>query len=250
MAEDTRERSKRLRERATALINSARGIRESSMALRDSIDARKLNAPLSSRMRLIVVAASAGGVSALKEVVAGLPAGLHAAVVIVLHRKPGRESHLEAILGRETAMPVKTAAAGERMQRGVIYIARPDAHLTVTADGRFAYGDGTRVRGVLSAANPLFDSASKWFGGRVIAVVLSGSGWDATDGVQAIKAAGGRIIVQDPASAGVSGMPSAAVRTGVVDSVLPVEQIAAELISIVEGREHDGNRGPGAAAAA
>jgi two-component system chemotaxis response regulator CheB len=130
-------------------------------------------------------------------------------------------------------MPVVDAHAGDAVAPGRVYIARPDLHLVITPQREFAYHDGSRIRLLYSSANPLLESASGALGGRVIAVVLSGTGSDATDGVQAVKASGGRVIVQDEASAEYWDMPRAAVQSGAVDLVLPLEEIAPALIAIV-----------------
>jgi two-component system chemotaxis response regulator CheB len=98
---------------------------------------------------------------------------------------------------------------------------------------------------VLSSANPLLESAAGAFGDRTIAVVLTGSGLDATDGVQTVKARGGIVIAQDPASADFDRMPQSAVSTGVVDHVLPLEAIAPALVAIVRGESVEGERTTG-----
>ena len=87
-------------------------------------------------------------------------------------------------------MPVVQADDGERVAPGVVYVARPDLHLTVTAGRHFAYRDGRRIKFLRSSAVPLLDSAAAAFGDRVVAVVLTGSGTDATDGVQRVKQGG------------------------------------------------------------
>jgi two-component system chemotaxis response regulator CheB len=190
---------------------------------------------------VIVVAASAGGVPALRTLVRTLPAQLEAAVVVLLHRPVSRESLLREILGRAAEMPVVDAASGEKVHRGVIYIARPEQHLTVGHDHRFAYHDGRPVRFVRSSANPLLESASAVYHHHTIGVVLTGTGQDATDGVQSVKAHGGIVIVQDPRTAEFGGMPASAIATGAVDMILPLERIGPTLISIVgvaDGRNH------------
>jgi two-component system chemotaxis response regulator CheB len=182
---------------------------------------------------VVVVAGSAGGVAALVDLFPRLPANFPAAIVIVQHRSAA--SLLIEILRRRTGMPVETATAGERLLPGVVYVARPDRHLTVTPDGRFAYVNGTRVRGVLSSANPLLESAAPVFQDRLIAVVLTGSGLDATDGVQTVKACGGTVIAQDEPTSLHFGMPGSAIRTGAVDRVLPLPSIAPALVELVGG---------------
>jgi len=185
---------------------------------------------------LIAIAASAGGIQALAAVLGALPSDLPAAVVVVQHRFPGKTSRLEQILARNAHMPVLTATEDRPVEPGAVYIARPDLHLTIRPNRRFSYVDGTRIRHVLSSANPLFESAASAFEQRTIAVVLTGSGTDATDGVQTVKRHGGTIIAQDQATAQYFGMPSAAIKTGAVDHVLPLEAIAPALVAIVNGQ--------------
>jgi len=136
-------------------------------------------------------------------------------------------------------MPVVLASEGQPIEPGVVYLSRPDLHLTVAPGGRFEYVDGTRVCGVFSSANPLFESAARAFGDRTIGVVLTGSGIDATDGVQMVKARGGIVVAQDPGTAEYGSMPTSAIRTGAVDHVLPLDGIAAALVAIVAGQPID-----------
>jgi two-component system chemotaxis response regulator CheB len=185
---------------------------------------------------LIAIAASAGGIRAVGTVLAGLPDQIPAAVVVVQHRSPTERSYLDEVLRRSSKMPVVVAADGDAVQPGVVYLARPDLHLMVSPERRFTYRDGTRIRFVRSSANPLLESAAKVFDDRVIAVVLTGSGMDATDGIQSVKAQGGIVIAQDRATSEYFGMPGAAVRTGVVDYVLPIEAIGQMLGAIVSGK--------------
>jgi two-component system chemotaxis response regulator CheB len=182
---------------------------------------------------LITVAASAGGVTALQTLVRDLPKDLRASVIVVLHRPADHVSMLESILRRATRMRVAEAVDGAHLEPGVIYIARPDLHLTVESDYRFAYVDHRRIRFVRASANPLFETAARLFRDRAIGVVLTGMGQDGTDGVQAVRAHGGIVIAQDPWTAAHSGMPASAIGTGAVDFVLPLEQIAPTLTSIV-----------------
>jgi two-component system chemotaxis response regulator CheB len=182
---------------------------------------------------VVVVAASGGGIAALLELFARLPADLPAAIVVIQHRAATKGSILDQILSWRTALPVRTATAGAPLLPGAVYVARPDQHLTVDHERRFAYVDGSRVRGVLSSANALLESAAPVFRDRLIAVVLTGSGLDATDGVQAVKAHGGTVIAQDEATSLHFGMPGSAIRTGMVDHVLPLPSIAPALVEIV-----------------
>jgi two-component system chemotaxis response regulator CheB len=181
---------------------------------------------------VVVIAASAGGIGPLGEILSELPADFPLPIAVVLHRRPTPPNLLPQVLGRRTKLHVKAADAGETLKGGTVYVAPPDLHLTVEPDSSLAFRDGTRIRHLRSSANPLFTTAAEKFDGNVIAVVLSGSGRDATDGVQSVKTAGGVVIVQDPEACAHPGMPRTAIATGSVDHVLPVAAIAPALIDL------------------
>jgi two-component system chemotaxis response regulator CheB len=185
---------------------------------------------------LITIAASAGGIQAIRRLLQSLPPDLPAAIVIVLHRTPGRESRINEILRGEAPLRVVSAADGEAIKPATVYLAPADSHLTVAADRTFHYTDGIRIRFLRSSANPLFESAARVFDGHVIAVVLTGGGHDATDGVQGVKAHGGLVIAQDEATSEHFSMPRSAIRSGSVDYVLPLGAIGPTLNDIVHGR--------------
>ena len=184
---------------------------------------------------LIVIAASAGGIQATSHVLANLPRDFPAAVAVVQHRTRRPDRYLDRILNRASQLPVVSAKDGQAIESGVVYVAPSDQHLTVT-DHRFAHVDGRRISFVWSSANPLLESAAPRYRDRLIAVVLTGGGSDATNGVQIVKAHGGVVIAQDEATSQVWGMPGSAVRSGSVDYVLPLEAIAPALEALVEGR--------------
>jgi two-component system chemotaxis response regulator CheB len=185
---------------------------------------------------VIAIAASAGGLQGVLTILPTLPVDMPAAILIVLHRPPRTHDGLVEIFSRHSRIPVQMAVDGESVKAGVVYVARSDQHLRVTFGGRFMYVDGARIRFLRSAANPLLESAAEVFGGRLIAVVLSGTGNDATDGVQTVKAHGGIVIAQDPASSEHWGMPESAVKSGAVDYVLALIDIGPALNAIVNGR--------------
>lgn len=183
---------------------------------------------------VVVIGASAGGVTALTTLVGALPGDFPAPIVVVLHRTPTSESRIVEILGRRSFLPVMDARASEPLVAGVVYISRPDQHLTVTPERRFAYSSGRPIHHVLSSANPLFTSAAAVYGPGTIAVVLSGAGRDGTDGAQDVKAVGGIVIAQDQHTAHHFGMPSSAIASGAVDYVLPIEDIAPTLVRFAQ----------------
>jgi two-component system chemotaxis response regulator CheB len=185
---------------------------------------------------VVLLAASAGGVPALLEIVAGLPAGFPAAVIVVCHRTARTPSLLRELLARRTVLTVREVSQGDTIEAGTIYVAPPDLHVLVQPDRTLALTDGRLIRYVRSSANPLFESAGRVFRDRVVAVVLTGWGMDATDGVQAVASHGGIVIAQDPASAQVPGMPTSAIQTGCVQLVVPLPAIATTVVGLVGAR--------------
>jgi two-component system, chemotaxis family, protein-glutamate methylesterase/glutaminase len=185
---------------------------------------------------LVVIGASAGGVETLRRVVSGLPGDLPAAVCIVLHIAPGSPSALARILERAGALPCRAASDGEPLRPGQILVAPPDHHLVIE-DGRARLTVGPRENGHRPAVDVLFRSAANARHTRVIGVVLSGTRDDGSAGLAVIKSSGGAAIVQDPEDALYPGMPSNALAHVSVDAVVPSEQIAQTISSMVNGQD-------------
>jgi two-component system, chemotaxis family, protein-glutamate methylesterase/glutaminase len=173
---------------------------------------------------VVVIGASAGGVEALRELVAALPADLPAAVLVVLHVSAGAPSVLPSILARRAALPVTHARGDETVLAGHVYVAPPDQHLLL-ADGCTSVLRGPRENGVRPAVDPLFRSAAQAYGHRAIGVILSGTLDDGTLGLGVIKRAGGVAVVQDPADAMFDGMPRSACERVAVDHVVPLAEM-------------------------
>jgi two-component system chemotaxis response regulator CheB len=181
---------------------------------------------------LIVIGASAGGVEALLTVVAGLPAQLPAAVLVVLHVPTDARSELPAILSRISRLPVAHATADQALVPGTITVAPPDRHLTVRGEA-LHLSSGPRIHGHRPAIDPLFQTAAHALPGRVIGVILSGALDDGTAGMLDIQVAGGVTIVQAPDDALVPGMPRSVLENMKVDRVLPAAAIPAALVELV-----------------
>ncbi|MCE0763843.1 chemotaxis protein CheB [Pseudonocardia kujensis] len=158
---------------------------------------------------LVVIGASAGGVEALRALVAALPLGLRAAVVVVLHIPSDAPSALAAILGRAGPLPAVTARHGMRLEPGHIYAAPADHHVLV-ADGHLHLSRGPRENGHRPSIDPLFRSAAVDFGPHAIGIVLSGNRDDGTAGLAVLARHGGAALVQEPAEALYTGMPQSA----------------------------------------
>jgi two-component system, chemotaxis family, protein-glutamate methylesterase/glutaminase len=184
---------------------------------------------------IVALAASAGGLNALSELLSTMPAEFTAAIAIVQHLDPRHRSLMADILNRRTAMRVQQAEEGDTLTPGTVYIAPPDRHLLVNGDGTLSLSQSELVHFLRPSADLLFESMAGSYKDRAIAVVLTGTGTDGTMGVGAVKKMGGTVIVQDPKTAEFSGMPSAAVQTGNVDFILPLDEISTALVTLVMG---------------
>jgi two-component system chemotaxis response regulator CheB len=184
---------------------------------------------------IVALAASAGGLKALTDVLAALPRDFAAALVVVQHLDRRHRSLMAEILGKRTALLVREARDGDELERGLVFIAPPDHHLLVNADGSVSLSRTELVHFVRPSADLLFESTAAAYRERAVAVVLSGSGRDGAMGVKAIKKMGGTVIVQDEKTSEFFGMPEAAQQTGIVDFILPLSEIAPALRTLIAG---------------
>lgn len=191
---------------------------------------------------IVVVGASAGGVEALSALARSLPADLPAAVFVVLHFPATSTSVLPRILNRAGPLRAEHARDGEVIEPGRIYIAPPDQHLSVR-DGTVRLGRGPRENNHRPAVDPLFRSAARFYGPRVVGVVLSGTLDDGTVGLAAIKQRGGVAVVQHPEEALYSGMPRSALENVAVDHTLGVAEIGS-LLTRLAGEPAENTSGP------
>ncbi len=180
---------------------------------------------------IVVVGASAGGVEALTELVRQLPADLPAAVFVVLHVPADGTSVLPQILTRRGPLPAEHPRDGAPIRPGRIYVAPPNRHLLLK-DGHLRLALGPRENGHRPAIDPLFRTAARHYGRRVVGVVLSGTLDDGTAGLIAVKLRGGLAIAQHPDEALYSGMPRSAIDNVAVDHVLPIAGIASLLVEL------------------
>jgi two-component system chemotaxis response regulator CheB len=180
---------------------------------------------------IIVIGASTGGLDALKQLVSSLPATLPAAVFIVLHQSDSFRSHLAELLRNVASLPVEEALHGEPVERGHIYVAPPDNHLMLREE-RLVVVRGPRENGHRPSVDALFRSAAEAYGSRVIGVILTGALDCGTLGLLAVKSRGGVGIAQDPDNALCRDMPSSAIRSGAVDHVNGLEDIAGLLFRL------------------
>lgn len=182
---------------------------------------------------VVALVASAGGIQALKTILLGLPSNFPAAIVVVQHLNPNVPSHLVQILSQHTALQVKSAVSGDILRPGTVYVAVPGHHLIVQPNGTLQLSDAPKMNFVRPAADKLLMSMATTYKSRAITVVLSGSNCDGALGVLCIKKYGGIAIAQNEATSQFFRMPKAAISTGKVDWVLPLDEIAWKLVNLM-----------------
>ena len=177
--------------------------------------------------RLVVVASSTGGPQALLRIVPQLRLGGRASLIVVQHMPDGFTGALAEQLTEAAGFAVHEAQAGDLAAPGSAWVAPGGMHLLLDRTGHAQLRADPPVHGVRPAADPTLVSAAQSFGARTIGVVLTGMGRDGAKGLAAVKASGGTTLAQDKATSLVYGMPKAAVELGVVDTVSPLDRIAA-----------------------
>lgn len=198
----------------------------------DAPAARTTSAAALGRIDIVAIGASTGGPNALADVFGALPRDFPVPIVIVQHMPPMFTRLLAERLSKLSPIPTVEAESGVELAPGKALIAPGDHHMVI---GR----DGTRIRALVNqdppenscrpAVDPLFRSVANLYGRHVLAVVLTGMGQDGLRGCEAVRAAGGQVLVQDEASSVVWGMPGAVARAGLADMVLPLPNIASEI---------------------
>jgi len=180
----------------------------------------------------VVIGTSAGGLSAVAALLDGLPSAFPVPVVLVLHLSPDRPSLLVEVLARRTRLRVQWAVDGGRLDAGTVHVAPPNHHVVFKADGTLLLVQSPRIHYSRPSVDMLFASAAQAFGSRTLAIILTGTGNDGSDGVPVVRRHGGVVIAQDEASSQVFGMPRSAIATGCVDRVLPLGEIGPALVQL------------------
>jgi two-component system, chemotaxis family, protein-glutamate methylesterase/glutaminase len=191
------------------------------------------------RAKLVVIGTSLGGLHALEVVLRGLAHDFPLPIAIVQHRSgewEGQKSQLARLLQIRTPLPVIEASDKEPLAGGHVYLAPADYHLLVD-EGRLALSTDARVCHARPSIDVLFESAADVYREGVVAVLLTGANADGTAGSLRIKRRGGAVVAQDPRGAESPVMPQSAISAGVVDRVLPLEEIAPYLnVAVVTRR--------------
>jgi len=191
--------------------------------------------PASGGFPVIAMAASVGGLKALSVILSGLPANFPAAIAIVMHLSPDHKSILAEILNRRTALLVREAHTGDVLCPACVFVAPPNHHLFVAPGGglKLSSAEAKKIHHARPSAEPLFVSVAKVYHKAAIAVVLTGGDGDGSFGVQVIKDHGGQVIAQDRPTSQDFSMPETSIKTGDVDFILPLDEIAPKLIGLV-----------------
>jgi two-component system chemotaxis response regulator CheB len=185
--------------------------------------------PFSGTRKMVVIASSTGGPKALGELVPKLPAPLGSGALIVQHMPAGFTSSLAARLDGLSRLSVREAAGGEAIDPGCAYLAPGGAHLRMESDGRVRLSDDAPLGGLRPRADLTIADAAKAYGPSLVLVVLTGMGKDGLEGARAVKAAGGRVLVEAESTCVVYGMPRAVAEAGLADEVLPLHELPAAI---------------------
>jgi two-component system chemotaxis response regulator CheB len=189
------------------------------------------------KIGLVVLGVSTGGPDALCKVISGIPRELPVPMVMVQHMPPIFTKLLAERLASKSAIPVKEAQGGEKLEPGTIWLAQGGKHLVIasTLNGMYLRIDETSPprNFCRPSVDVLFESAVRLAGAGTLAVVLTGMGSDGLEACTEIRKQGGQIIVQDQATSIVWGMPGAVARAGLADAVKPVQEVAQELVTRV-----------------
>lgn len=177
--------------------------------------------------KAVVIGGSAGSLDVMLNLLPQLAVDAQAVFIIVLHRKPDADTLLADILSRKTEMPVREVEDKESLLPGMVYLAPADYHLLLEDEHTFSLDTSEKVNYSRPSIDVTFESVAEIFGGRSIALLLSGASADGAEGMEKIKAAGGITIAQEPETAEVGFMPQQAILRGAAMHVLKPEEMPA-----------------------
>ena len=182
---------------------------------------------------ILLIGASTGGPNAIEKIITQLTRELNVSVLIVQHMPSGFTKSFADRLNEKCKLEVLEASEGIRIERNKIYIAPGGYHMIVRDPGKIGLTKEDPIWGVRPAVDKLFISASSVYGNRIISVVLTGMGKDGAEGTVVVKMNKGITIAQDENSSVIYGMPKCAYETGCVDYVLPLNDVASKIKSLI-----------------
>ena len=190
--------------------------------------------PTDNDFPVVGIGASAGGLEAFTKLFNALPADSGMAFILIQHLDPTHESMMVTLLGSHTAMKVLQATDGMKIERDHVYVIPPRVYLSIQ-NGSLHLSVPRERHGARMPLDFFLSSLAEQYGERAVCAILSGTGADGSLGVKAVKEKGGLVIVQDPEGAAFDGMPRNAIKTGIVDMILPVEKIPGALRKYAKG---------------
>ena len=201
-----------------------------------SRSANRVASTLERNIEAVVIGASTGGPKALYEVITALPSDLGVPVLVVQHMPVGFTKAFAGRLNLNSKLRVTEAVDGELIEKNVVYIAPGGYHMEVGKGKRIELNTQPTIWGVRPAVDKLFISATNVYGARLLSVILTGMGRDGAKGTEAIKEGGGITMAEHQSTCIIYGMPKAAFETGKVDEIVPLGNVAHEIIKLVMGR--------------
>jgi two-component system, chemotaxis family, protein-glutamate methylesterase/glutaminase len=193
---------------------------------------------------VLAIGTSTGGPNALADLVPGIPRNFPVPIVIVQHMPPVFTRLLAGRLNDKSEVTVREGQAGESLKPGEAWIAPGGYHMVVERQGtavRLATNQEPPENSCRPAVDPLFRSVAKVYGQNVLAVVLTGMGYDGVSGSQHIREKGGQVFVQDENSSVVWGMPGQVAAAGLANSVFPLKSMAQEIVRRINMKRHTEN---------
>jgi two-component system chemotaxis response regulator CheB len=186
--------------------------------------------------QIVAIGTSTGGPRALQEIITKLPGNLPCGAVIVQHMPPGFTKSLSDRLNSLSSVTVKEAENNDEIRPGLVLIAPGNYHMTIERKGLkkiVKLNQTSPIGGHRPSVDPLFESVARCYGHRAVGVILTGMGHDGSKGMQAIKQQRGYTIAEDQSTAVVFGMPKSAIELGIIDKVVPLTEIAAEIVKAI-----------------
>ncbi|QDK81742.1 chemotaxis protein CheB [Spirosoma sp. KCTC 42546] len=178
---------------------------------------------LMSTCNVVLIGGSTGSIDVLLKLLPALKPSLSFALIIILHRKNTADSTLANLFSLKTSLPLKEVDDKDVIEPGAIYLAPADYHLLIEQDGTFSLDDSEKVNYSRPSIDVTFESAADVYGPSLVGILLSGANADGTNGLNAIKRAGGMSVVQQPETAQVAFMPQQAILSAPVDYVLDIK---------------------------
>lgn len=185
--------------------------------------------PSQTSTKIIIICSSTGGPRALSLILASLPRNLNACIIVIQHIPEKFTPLLAERLNKVSSLDVREARGGELLMKGRVYFAPGGKHMEVTREGRILLTNKPKKHSLRPSCDITLRSFAN-FGKRILAVVLTGMGKDGSEGLSEVKKANGKVIVEDRSTSVIFGMPKAAIKTGYVDKIVPLYDIAKEII--------------------